>query len=118
MFKKFVSTNRALMSAGENTNEDSGLRGLRVAYSEWRSEKDIGAITAALNRLSTRRLQMIGLRRERLRDTVRDMMVGAEEDRAVVKELIAIIDASADNTLGRHNVTPLLGPPKTDPNSH
>lgn len=118
MFKKFFSTDRALMSDDAITNQGSGLRNLRVAYSEWRSEKDIGAIAAALNRLSNRRLQMIGLRRERLRDTVRDMMVYAEEDRAAVRELIAIIDASADNTLGRHNVTPLVGPPKTDPNSY
>jgi hypothetical protein len=49
-------------------------------------------------------------------DTVRDMMNSAEGDRAAVRELIAIIDASADK-LGRYNVTPLWES-STDSNSY
>jgi hypothetical protein len=43
-------------------------------------------------------------------------MIVSAEDSAAVRELIAIIDASADNTLGRYNVTPLWDL-RLDPNS-
>jgi hypothetical protein len=60
---------------------------------------DVSAIVGAFDRLSNRRLNLIGLNRETLFDSVGDMMVHAEEERAIVREIIAIIDASTDTSL-------------------
>ena len=105
MFKKFFNTELILKSDVAMANKERGLSALRLAYSDWRGENDICAIASVLGRLSNHRLQMIGLRREGLRDCVRDMMLSAEEDRVIVREIIAIIDASADSASGRREIT-------------
>jgi len=109
MFKKLFSTDHAMMLDDASANQGRGLGALRIAYFDWRVQNDIGAIVAALDRLSNRRLQMIGLRREGLRDIVRDMMLSAEEDREIVQEIIAIIDASAESSFRSRDITPPEG---------
>lgn len=95
MFKKLFNTDLALMLDDASANRGHGLGALRMAYSDWRFGRDVAAIVAALNRLSDHRLHMIGLRREGLFDAVGDLMLSAEEDRAIGQEVIAILEESA-----------------------
>jgi hypothetical protein len=99
MFKKPFRTDPASVPNDASTNQGRGLGSLRKAYADWRFGNDLAAIVAAFDRLSNRRLNMIGLHREALFDSVGDMMVQAEEERAIVREIIAIIDASTDTAL-------------------
>lgn len=112
MFKKLFSTDLALMPDGASPNQARGLDALRTAYSDWRFGNDVAAIVVALDRLSNRRLHMIGLRREELVHAVRDMMLSAEEDRAIGREVIAILDASAENAISCHDTSPPEGYPR------
>lgn len=106
MFKKLFSTDLALMLDGGSANQGRGLNALRAAYSDWRFGNDVAAIVVALERLSNHRLHMIGLRREGLVYAVRDMMLSAEEDRAIGREVIAILDASAEGAVSCHDAPP------------
>ncbi len=95
MFKKLFITAPAMMPDDASANQGRGLGALRAAYSDWRGYNDIVTIVAALERLSNRRLHMIGLRREDLFDAVGDMMDRTEENRAIGQEILAILDAPA-----------------------
>lgn len=106
MFKKLFSTDLALMPDGGSANQGRGLNALRAAYSDWRFSNDVAAIVVALERLSNHRLHMIGLRREGLVYAVRDMMLSAEEDRAIGREVIAILDASAEGAVSCYDAPP------------
>jgi hypothetical protein len=97
MFKKPFRTDPASVPDDASAIQGRVLGALRKAYDDWRSSNDHAAIVAAFNRLSNRRLHLIGLRREALLDSVGGMMIHAEEERAIVREIIAIIDASTDN---------------------
>jgi len=99
MSKRLFNTGPAMTPDAVSANQGHGLRALRTAYADWRFGNDLVAIVAAFDRLSNRRLHMIGLRRDSLFDSIGDMMVHAEEERATVREIIAIIDASTDNAL-------------------
>ena len=104
MFKRLFNTDLAIMPDDVSANQRRGLGSLRKAYDDWRFSNDLAAIVAAFDRLSNRRLHLIGLRREALLDSVADMMVHAEEERVIVREIIAIIDASTDNELNRADI--------------
>jgi hypothetical protein len=95
MFKKFFSTDLTLVPDDASTKQDSELGPLRKAFSDWRFGNDVAAIVAALDRLPNHRLHKIGLHRDGLVDAVCDMMLSAEKDRAIGREVIAILDASA-----------------------
>jgi hypothetical protein len=112
MFKRLFSTDPAMMPDDVSANQGRGPGALRMAYADWRFNNDVAAIVAAFDRLSNRRLHMIGLRREALFDSVGDMMVHAEEERAIGLEIVAIIDASADNAFSCYDITPPEGHPK------
>jgi hypothetical protein len=106
MFKKLFSTDLAMTADGASGNDGRGFGALRTAYVHWRLGNDIAAIAIALNRLPNRRLELIGLHRDGLVDAVGDMIVSAEENRAIGREVIAILDASADSTFSCHDFTP------------
>lgn len=70
-----VETSAGGRSAAEKMpDRDTWWRRVKEAtverYREWRFDRDIDQIHAALNRLSSRQLQMIGCRRDRLIDDV------------------------------------------------
>ena len=104
MFKRLFSTDRAMTPDKVPANQGRGLGTLRMAYADWRFGNDVAAIVVAFDRLSNRRLHMIGLRREAIFDSVGEMMVHAEEERAIGREIVAIIDASADKALTYHDI--------------
>jgi hypothetical protein len=106
MFKKFFSTDLALVPDGVPTNQDRELGPLQKAFSDWRFGNDVAAIVAALDRLPNHRLYKIGLHREGLVDAVCDMMLNAEKERAVGREVSAILDASAARTFSSGDTTP------------
>ena len=76
------------------------LRGrLAAAATTWRgyseerrTDRDIAAITAALSRLSARRLALLGLRRNRLSHDVETLMRRACESRGEAAEILAIVE--------------------------
>ncbi len=106
MFKKLFSTDLAMPANGASGNNGRGFGTLRTAYANWRLCNDVAAIVVALNRLPNHRLHLIGLHRDGLVDAVGDMIVSAEENRAIGREVIAILDASADSTFSCHDITP------------
>ena len=67
---------------------------LRARYDSWRFRRDIAAIMASLDRLSDRRLEMIGLRRDELFEAVSEMIMRAEDERAIGREVIALLETS------------------------
>lgn len=69
------------------------LSGLRTRYELWQSGRDLAAIMATLDRLSDRRLAMIGMRRGELFDAVSDLMLRAEEQRALGREVVELLEA-------------------------
>ena len=69
------------------------LSRMKSAYSVWRAERDIKAIASVLNRLSNRRLHLIGMQRSYLDDAVLGLMGRAEEDREIGREIIALLDS-------------------------
>jgi hypothetical protein len=106
MFKKFLSTDPTLVPDDASTKKDSELGPLRKAFSDWRFGNDVAAIVAALDRLPNHRLYKIGLHREGLVDAVCDMMLNAEKERAVGREVSAILDASAARTFSSGDTRP------------
>ena len=63
------------------------------SYSEERrTDRDIAVITAALSRLSARRLALLGLRRNRLSHDVETLMRRAGESRGEAAEILAIVE--------------------------
>jgi hypothetical protein len=96
MLNKLFRAERSMTPDNVSANQGSGLSTLRMAYDDWRFGNDVAAIVAGFNRLSNRRLHMIGLRRETLFESVVEMIDQAEEERAISKAILAIIDTSAD----------------------
>ncbi len=105
MFKKLFRTDLAMPANGASGNNGRGFGTLRTAYANWRLCNDVAAIVVALNRLPNHRLHLIGLHRDGLVDAVGDMIVSAEENRAIGREVIAILDASAEGTFSCHDIT-------------
>lgn len=116
MFKKLFRTDDALMPDHASANQGRGLGALRLAYANWRFGKDVASIVIALDRLPNHQLHMLGLHREGLIDAVGDMILSAEQDRAIGREVIAILDAAKDRTFSRHDITS-EGHPKQQKNS-
>jgi hypothetical protein len=106
MFKKLFSTDLAVMPNDAAATTGRGLGTLRTAIADWRYGNDVAAIVGTLNRLPNHRLHMIGLHRDGLVDAVGDMILSAEEDRAIGREVVAILDASADGTFGSYDIPP------------
>ena len=68
------------------------LAATRAAHAEWRFERDIGAVMAALDRLSDRRLALIGMRRDALFEAVAEMIIRAEVDRQSAAETLSLAE--------------------------
>jgi hypothetical protein len=94
MFKTLLSTAPAAMTTDTLEKPRFGLSALLTAYCERRFRHDIAAIMSGFDRLSDRHLQMIGLNREDLFDAVADMMRRVEEERAIGREVMAMLDSS------------------------
>lgn len=82
-----------LFGSSDTKNSGTDRQSLRDRYNSWRFRRDIAAIMATLDRLSDRRLDMIGMRREDLLGAVFDMMERAEEERQIGREVIALLEA-------------------------
>lgn len=92
---------------------------LAAAATTWRSyseerrtDRDIAAITAALSRLSARRLALLGLRRNRLSHDVETLMRRAGDSRREAADILAIVERAnwshgdVINDPGHHEVPP------------
>lgn len=66
---------------------------IRSAYLAWRARRDIAAISSVLDRLSNRRLRLIGMQRHSLDEAVIALMSRAEEEREIGREVVALFDA-------------------------
>lgn len=84
----FTSHNAALEDAAGDRPA-----GLRQRYESWRFRRDVAAIMATLDRLSDRRLEMIGMRRGELFEAVSDLILRAEEEKAIGREVIRLLEA-------------------------
>ncbi len=93
----------------------TGLRGridaARAAYrehaSENRADKDVAAIAAALSRLPSRRLALIGMRRDGLLLDVQTLMLRAREARAETDAILAIVEPSRPERPAQGDMNPL-----------
>ena len=92
MFKQLVTRLVPGSKKAAAPTNGSGLARIRSAYGEWRISQDIGAIMAVLDRLSDRRLAMIGVHRDGLYDAVADMMERAQERQQMGDEVLAILE--------------------------
>ncbi|SLN12091.1 hypothetical protein ROJ8625_00312 [Roseivivax jejudonensis] len=81
-----------LFRAPAETDDAGETAGLRARYDSWRFRRDIAAITATLDRLSDRRLEMIGMRRDELFEAVSDLMIRAEEERSIGREVMELLE--------------------------
>ncbi len=98
MFKQLVSRRASRKAAAPAT--ETGLARIRSSYDEWRITQDIGAVMAVLDRLSDRRLAMIGMHRDGLYDAVAELMERADERRQMGDDVLAILaGADAKHTL-------------------
>ena len=69
------------------------LERAKAAYLAWRADRDIAAIASVLNRLSNRRLRLIGMQRTYLDEAVVGLISRAEEEREIGREIVALLDA-------------------------
>lgn len=99
MFKQLFATFTASTASGLPRRH--GVDTIRQAYDTWRIGRDIDAIEIALDRLSDRQLHLIGLCRDSLSETVEDMIVGAEQDRAIGREVMALLEAPTGQASSR-----------------
>jgi hypothetical protein len=106
MFKKIFGRNIASVPKDSTPNHIRDTGTLRKALSDWRFGNDVAAIVAVLDRLPNHRLHLIGLHREGLVDSVCDMMLRAEEDREIGREVVAILDTPADSGFSGDDTTP------------
>lgn len=90
MFRTLFSRKTRMQPAADAA---PGRLDFRARYESWRFRRDLAAIMATLDRLSDRRLEMIGMHREDLFDAVSDLMLRAEEQRAIGREVVALLDA-------------------------
>lgn len=58
---------------------------LQGRYQRWREKRDVAAITAALERLSERRLNLIGLHHSTLESDVQRMIWDTEAGRRIIE---------------------------------
>jgi hypothetical protein len=98
MFKKLFKSKFAESVDGFAVNRTKNRGTFQAAYAEWCSRNDIATIVGALDRLSDRRLNMLGLRRDNLFDVVEDMVDSAKEQRAIGQEVIGMLEASSITT--------------------
>lgn len=64
----------------------------KSVYRAWRAKRDIAAISGALNRLSNRRLRLIGMHRHYLDEAVVALMTHAEDEREIGREIVALLE--------------------------
>ncbi|KUF08738.1 hypothetical protein [Pseudoponticoccus marisrubri] len=86
MFKRLFGTAAGTRAA------PGPVAGLRERVESWRFQRDVAAVTATLDRLSDRQLAMIGMRRGELFEAVSDMMLRAEEERRIGREVVALLE--------------------------
>ncbi len=98
MFKKLFRSKFAEAVCGVVVNRTKNRVTFQAAYTEWRSRNDIATIVGALDRLSDRRLNMLGLRRDNLFDIVEDMVDSEKEQRAIGQEVIGMLEVSSMTT--------------------
>lgn len=67
---------------------------LRDAYEFWREDRDVQAIERALGQLSERQLNLIGMSHTSLRSDVATLIDRAEEGRAIVDDVLRLVDHS------------------------
>ncbi|KUF11988.1 hypothetical protein [Pseudoponticoccus marisrubri] len=77
---------------GNRSSDEDGPRSLGERYASWRFSGDVTAIMACFDRLSDRRLALIGMRREELFEAVSDLMLRAEEERRMGREAIELLE--------------------------
>lgn len=94
MSKKLFSTDRGVTPDDAPVTPSRDQKGLGKTISNWRFRRDVAAIVAALDRLPSRRLHLIGLNKDGLFDSVCDMILSAEEERAIGREVSAMLDAT------------------------
>ena len=107
MFNRLFET-----SIYENSGTDRPS--LRERYNSWCYRRDIIAITATLDRLSDRRLDMIGMRREELVEIVCDMMLRADEERQIGREIIELLEAPKTPDVARDTGVATFEAPPSD----
>jgi BMFP domain-containing protein YqiC len=98
-----------LFGTSVNEDFDAARDSLRDRYNSWRFRRDIAAITATFDRLSDRRLNMIGMRREELFEAISDLMIRAEEERQIGLEVIALLEAPKAETTASQTGAPQTG---------
>ena len=81
-----------LWPASWNPFESRLLSCLRATRESWRTERDMRAIERALDRLSERQLNMIGMSRNSLTSDVFSLIERAEAGRRFADEVIGIVD--------------------------
>ncbi|SLN10151.1 hypothetical protein ROJ8625_00185 [Roseivivax jejudonensis] len=84
---------------GHSAAVDSGdaRRSLRERYDSWRFRGDIAAIMASLDRLCDRQLDLIGMRREELFEAVSDLMMRAEEQRRIGRDVVELLETAPED---------------------
>lgn len=106
MIRLFGSKRLAMLNP-KSTNESSMISSLQKSFSSWRFRNDVAAIVSALHRLNARQLQLIGLHKEGLFDSVCDMILRAEENRAIGRDVKTIMDSSSKNSIDGSNILSL-----------
>ncbi|WP_068110754.1 hypothetical protein [Tropicimonas marinistellae] len=96
MFKRLFSTSGSSRAEADGLPRRWGLTGLRQAYDDWRFGRDIAAIMAVFDRLSDRQLDLIGVSRDSLYNTVEEMILAAERERMLGLEVVALLEAPVD----------------------
>ncbi|PRY22109.1 hypothetical protein CLV78_10733 [Aliiruegeria haliotis] len=94
MINRLFSIFVAPETAADDQAGRNRLAALRQAYEDWRFGRDFAAIMAAFGRMSDHQLHMIGLSRDTLFETVEDMMLDAERERALGREVAALLEVS------------------------
>lgn len=92
MLKKLISRTGSSAVEARHDDDTSGFGRAKAALAIWRTTQDIGAVMAALDRLSDRRLAMIGIRRDGLYDAVTEMMDRVEGERRIADEVLALLE--------------------------
>jgi len=69
---------------------------LQGAYAKWKRNQDIEAIMVAFAKLSDRRLEMIGVKRDEIYDLVVELMERADERKSFAREVEALLDAAPE----------------------
>lgn len=99
MFKRLFSMFGVTWAEDGDPPHRSGRAALRSTYDDWRFERDIAAVMAALDRLSNRQLHMIGLDRDSLFEAVEDMILDAAQQRALGREVLELLEASGTSAI-------------------